>query len=160
MKALQHYWNSLAARERALILAAALLIGTAAVWQLLLAPALQTLRQAPARHAALDAQWQRMQALQAQVQQLQQAPRTHTGDTLQALQSSLARELGSSAELTSNGPQVTITFTNTPANALAQWLAQVRSITHATPLQAELARARSDNATDWNGTLILALPTE
>jgi len=151
------YWNQLAARERALIAAAACLIGAALVWQLLLAPALKTLRQAPERHAALDAQWQRMQALRAQAQQLQQTPPTHAGATIQALQSSLARELGSSAQLTANGPQATITLTNAPAHALAQWLAHARSVTHATPLQAQLTRAQD---THWNGTLVLALPTE
>jgi len=154
---LHTHWNALAVRERTLILVALLTIGAALLWQVLLGPALKTLRQAPARHAALDAQWQRMHTLQAQAQQLQQAPKPRAGEARSALQSSLSQQLGQSAQFSSNGMQATITLTHAPAVALANWLAQVRSMTHATPLQAQLTHSTPAH---WNGTLILALPAE
>jgi len=159
---LRTHWNTLAARERALIGVAALTIALALIWQVLLAPALKTLRQAPARHAALDAQWQHMHTLQAEAQQLQKAPQAHAGEIRNALQSSLAQHLGQSAQLTSNGTQATITLTHAPATALADWLAQMRNMTHAIPLQVQLTRSTpsADTATHWNGTIVLALPAE
>jgi len=159
---LRTYWNTLATRERTLVLAAALTIGVALAWQLLLAPALKTLRQAPARHAALDSQWQRMQALQAQAQQLQQAPKSHQSETRKVLQSSLTQHFGNSAQLAISGQQATVTLTQAPAAALSHWLAHTRSITHAVPIQAQLTRSNpgTEAAAHWNGTLVLTLPAE
>ena len=68
--ALAARWQALAPREQTLVLAAGGLVLLALLWWLALAPALQTLRTAPARHAALDQQVQRMQPLQAEAQQL------------------------------------------------------------------------------------------
>ena len=73
--ALRSRWQALAAREQTLVLAAAALVAVALLWWVAVAPALATLRTAPARHAELDAQLQRMQSLRAEAQQLQSAPR-------------------------------------------------------------------------------------
>ena len=51
--ALSTHWQTLAPREQHLVRAAALLVALALLWWLALAPALHTLRSAPARHAAL-----------------------------------------------------------------------------------------------------------
>ena len=75
-------WQTLAPREQNLVRAAVALVVLALLWWLALAPALQTLRTAPARHATLDAQLQRMQALQAEAQQLQGAPRANPAGTV------------------------------------------------------------------------------
>jgi len=159
---LHTHWNTLATRERTLIGVALLTIAIALIWQVFLAPALKTLRQAPARHAALDAQWQRMQTLRAQAEQLQKAPKHHAGEIRNALQSSLSQHLGRSAQLHSNGSQATITLTHAPASALADWLTQMRNMTHAIPLQVQLTRSApaADSTTHWNGTVVLALPAE
>ena len=68
MNALKARWALLAPREKLLVAAAAALVAVALLWWVAVAPALGTLRAAPARHAALDAQLQRMQSLQAEAQ--------------------------------------------------------------------------------------------
>ena len=65
LAALRAHWARMAPREQSLVLAAAAVVGLALLWWVLLAPALQQLRGSGARHAAVDAQLQRMQALQA-----------------------------------------------------------------------------------------------
>ena len=49
-------------------------IGAALVWQIAVAPALQTWHEAPAKQAALDAQTTHMLQLQAQAKGLQSTP--------------------------------------------------------------------------------------
>ncbi|WP_225981021.1 type II secretion system protein GspM, partial [Paracidovorax avenae] len=61
-EALRARWKTLAPREQSLVLAAGTVVAVALLWWVALAPALRTLREAPAQHAALDAQLQRMQA--------------------------------------------------------------------------------------------------
>ena len=80
VQALQARWQKLAAREQNLLLGASAVLSLALLWWLALAPALATLRSAPARHAQLDAQLQQMQALQPEAQQLQNAPQLRTAD--------------------------------------------------------------------------------
>ena len=62
--ALQDRWKALAPREQNLVLAAGTVVALALLWWVAVAPALGTLRAAPARHAALDAQLQRMPCIQ------------------------------------------------------------------------------------------------
>lgn len=163
--ALRAHWHALAPRERNLVRAAAALVGLALLWWVALAPALATLRSAPARHASLDAQLQQMQALQAEAQQLQGAPRANPDAALRALQSAVTERLGSSARLSMAGDRATLALKNTPADALAPWLAQVRTNARATPQEAHLVRSSTPAAAAaapatarWDGTLVLALP--
>ncbi|GAO26601.1 general secretion pathway M protein [Alicycliphilus sp. B1] len=92
--ALRTHWTGLAAREQTLVLVAAAMLGLALLWWLLLAPALAQLRASPARHAALDAELQRMQTLQAEALRLRDMPRVQGGEALRALQGALAQAVG------------------------------------------------------------------
>jgi len=170
----QERWKALAPREQNLILAAGTVVAVALLWWLALAPALNTLRTAPARHAALDAQLQRMQSLQAEALQLQAAPRNAPGDSVASLRASLTQRLGATAQLNLVGDRATITLKGAPADALAQWLAQARSNALAVPVEARLTRsaaaaagatppatlgnAPAAAAARWDGSLVLALP--
>jgi general secretion pathway protein M len=159
---LQGRWKALAPREQSLVLAAGTVVGLALLWWVALAPALQTLRTAPARRAALDAQLQHMQALQAEAQQLQAAPATRPADARRSLQTSLAQQLGTTAQIQFAGDRATITFKGASADALAPWLAQARSNAHAAPIEARLTRSAAPaaaNAPRWDGSLVLALPS-
>ena len=169
--ALRARWQSLAVREQNLVLAAAAVVALALLWWLAVAPALATLRAAPARHAELDAQLQQMQRLQAEAQQLQSAPRQTRGDAVGLLRTALAQRLGNTAQLSVVGDRATVTLKGAPADALGQWLAQARSNARAAPVEARLARstaaAPAAAATlgnpapampRWDGTLVLALP--
>ncbi|WP_234384368.1 type II secretion system protein GspM, partial [Paracidovorax avenae] len=98
-EALRARWKTLAPREQSLVLAAGTVVAVALLWWVALAPALHTLREAPAQHAALDAQLQRMQALQSEALQLQAAPAAPAGDASQALRTSLAQRLGTQAQI-------------------------------------------------------------
>uniref|UniRef100_UPI003F85AA12 type II secretion system protein GspM n=1 Tax=Alicycliphilus soli TaxID=3228789 RepID=UPI003F85AA12 len=155
---LRRHWAGLAAREQTLVLAAAGVVGLALLWWLALAPALAQLRASPARHAAADAQLQRMQALQAEALQLRDAPRPQGGEALRTLQGSLAQQLGGAAQLQAAGERVTITLKAVPAEALAQWLNQARSQARATPVQARLVRSGQGLPARWDGQLVLILP--
>ena len=174
--ALQDRWKALAPREQNLVLAAGTVVALALLWWVAVAPALGTLRAAPARHAALDAQLQRMQSLQAEAQQLQATPATSPGDAVGALRTALTQRLGNTAQLNVAGNRATVTLKGASADALAQWLAQARSNARATPLEARLTRSAAPAAAApagnapvtlgstpvamprWDGTVVLALP--
>ena len=157
---LRAHWQSLAPREKNLVRGAATLVALALLWWLALAPALQTLRTAPARHATLDAQLQHMQALQAEAQQLQGAPRANPDNALRALQTSVTENLGAGARLNVADDRATLTLKGTPAQTLAPWLAQARSNAKSVPQEAHLVRSSGEGAgpARWDGTLVLALP--
>jgi len=173
--ALRARWQALAPREQTLVLAAGGVIAFALLWWLAVAPALATLRAAPVRHAALDAQLQQMQALQAEAQQLQSAPRTARGDAVGTLRTALAQRLGNAAQLNVAGDRATVTLKGAPADALGQWLAQARSNARAVPVETRLTRSAAAPANAgtpatlgnpatalprWDGTLVLALPSQ
>lgn len=167
-------WLALAPREQALVRGAAVLVAAALLWWLALAPALQTLRSAPARHAVLDAQLQRMLALQNEAERLKGVPRADQGNAARALQSAVTERLGSTARTNVLGERATVTLTGTPAGALAPWLAQVRSNAKSVPQEVHLLRANAPPGSApaaapvaaaaapatarWDGTLVLALP--
>lgn len=158
MQKLRTHWAALAPREQSLVLAAAAIVGLALLWWLLLAPALAQLRASPARHAAVNAQLQQMLSLQAEAQHLKAVPRPQPGEALRSLQGSLTQQLSAATQLQAVGDRVTITLKAVPAEALAQWLSQVRSTSRATPVEARLVRASTATPTLWDGTLVLALP--
>ena len=160
---LRAQWQALAPREQALVRAAAALVAAALLWWLALAPALQTLRSAPARHAVLDAQLQRMLALQGEAERLKGVPRADPDNAARALQSAATERLGSTARTTVLGDRATVTLTGAPAGALAPWLAQVRSNAKSVPQEVHLVRSNATPpagaaAAQWDGTLVLALP--
>lgn len=153
-------WQALLARlsprERLASGLALWVLGLGLLWWLALSPALTTLRQAPGRHAQLDAQLAQMQHLAATATALQaagtaQPPRRD--DALRALETATAA-LGSGARLTVLGDQATLTLRAAPPQALAQWLAQARVNARVMPREAKLTR----DAGGWNGTLVLGGP--
>lgn len=170
-------WTGLAPRERQALLLAASTLVLALLWWVLLAPALQTLRLAPAQHAALDQQLQRMQRLQAEALRLQAdlpppaaagaLPRAQP-DIPRSLQESVSQQLGAGAQLALQGERAQLTLKSVPAHALAGWLTQTRQnlkvgviemrltvAKPAAPAQATQARA---NDPQWDGSLVLSLP--
>ena len=169
---LQARWRTLEAREQTLIRRAALLLGLALLWWVLLAPPLRTLRQASSQQVGLDAQLQKMQSLQAQAQALQAQPKINRNDALRALEASVKQQLGATAQFNVAGDRVTITLQNTPANALSQWLAQARVNARVVPNEVRLVRTAASSAPGpggavgtiasvaWDGTLVMSLPAE
>lgn len=149
-------WEALPLRQRVLASVAGGLLLAAIAWWLALAPALVTLRTASAQHQALDAQLQRMRALQAQARSLQTMPRMGREDALRALETSVRQQLGAGARLQPTGDTASLTLTGVRADALAAWIAQARADAKVLPGEARLTR----NAQGlWDGTLVLTLPT-
>ena len=169
-------WDAMAPRERRLVLAAALLVAAALAWWLLLAPALRTLREAPARHAALDAQLERMQTLAAEARLLQAdaSTRPSQAEAQRALQSATAA-LGSGARVSWMGERATVGLQGVSAAAIAPWLAQVRGNARSVPVEAHLTRSSAKPPAQpvvgaapkktapagearWDGAIVFALP--
>jgi general secretion pathway protein M len=156
---LQARWAALAERERRLLLTAAVVVGTALVWWLALAPALATLRNAAVQTPRLEAQLQQMQALQAQAAALKAQPQLPADEARRSLEALVAQGLAGTAQLVIAGERATITLNNTPADVLAAWLVQVRSNARAVPLELRLQRAdRANSPATWSGSVVLALP--
>lgn len=149
-------WGKFTPRERAGVWLAAFLVGTALLWWGLLAPALSTLRQAPAQHAALDAQLQTMQALAERARALKAQPLISRDDSLRALEQATTRHLGQAGALKFAGDQATVTLPATSATTLATWLADVRSNARLTPTEARLTQVNPAQAT-WQGSVVFAL---
>ena len=147
-------WARLALRERRMVAWAAGLVLVAVVWILGVAPALKTLRAAPAQHEILDAQLQSMRKLAAQAKGLQSRPAVTRADALRTLQASLQQRLGASAQFNVAGDRVTVTLKSAAPDMLAQWLAQARVNARVAPTQSRLTRV----ADGWDGTVVLELP--
>lgn len=152
---LQARWAGLAPRERTLVAAAAGLVALALLWWVALGPALATLRAAEAQHRELDAQLARMQRLQSQAKAMQSMTKQAQDESIRQLDATIRQHLGVTARYSVTADRVTITLSNTPPAALAQWLAQVRANARAVPGEARLARSAGGG---WDGTLVLALP--
>lgn len=155
LQMLRSRWATLAPREQALVAAAGALVALALLWWVALAPALGTLRAAPEQHRSLDGQLQHMRRLQAQAATMKSHPRQSQEEALRQLEAAIRQQLGVSARYSIAGERVTITLSNAPAPALAQWLSQVRTNARAIPGEARLAR---NPAGGWDGTLVLTLP--
>ncbi|WP_439112919.1 type II secretion system protein GspM [Hydrogenophaga sp.] len=148
----------LAPRERRAVTLAAWVVGLGLLWWLAVAPALSTLRQAPERHARIDAQLSQMRSMAATADNLRaqnSARPMNRDDVLRALEQATAG-LAGTAQLAVLGDRATLTLKNTPPDALAQWLSQVRVNARLMPLEAKLNRATEPAA--WSGTLVLGGP--
>lgn len=148
----------LSTRERNAVLAAAWIVGLGLVWWLAIAPALTTLREAPARHARLDAQLGQMQRMAASAGALRSETNAQPpgrDEVLRALEAA-TQSLGTSAQLAVLGDRATVTLRGTAPTALAQWLAQVRINARLLPLETKLTRDATTGG--WNGTVVLSGP--
>ena len=88
------------------------------------ATALGTCAPADARHAALNAQLQRMQGLQAEAQASRGQPGTSPGDAVGAGCTAITQRLGNTAQLNAAGRPGHGHAQRPPADALAEWLAR------------------------------------
>ena len=174
------WWPELEPREQRMVVIAAALVMLALFWWVALAPALRTLSSAPAEHAQLDVQLQRMTSLQTQAKALQSQPRANRDDAMRALETSVRQNLGPNAQMQPGGASegVSIALRAVPADALAQWFGEARSNARAVPREVHLTRStqsapppsppsssQSTSATTgdsprvrWDGTVVMSLP--
>ncbi len=146
-------------RERRAVTLALWVVGLGLLWWIAIAPAWTTLRQAPERHARLDAQLSQMRGMAASAQALRgqtnaQPPGRDT--TLRALDQATTA-LGAAGQIVVQGERATLTLRNATPEALAQWLQQVRINARLVPVEAKLSRP-ANSTPAWNGTLVVSGP--
>ena len=151
---LQAMWDQLAGRERLAVSLAAGVVCLALLWWLALAPALLTLRTAPAQHRALDASLEQMRAVQQQVQSMRGQAKLAPDDALRTLELTVRRRLGAAVRFTVVADRATIALEGTAPEVLADLLMQARVNARAVPLEARLTR---NAAGTWDGSLVLQL---
>lgn len=153
----QPVWARLAPRERLAVGVAATVVGLTLLWWLGVAPALATLRQAPAQRQQLDAQLAQMRQMAATAEGLRGQNKTLSpAGARDALEQATTATLAGTAQLQVQGDRATVTLRGTPPDALAQWLAQVRINARVVPVQADLQHGGAPAG--WSGQLVLAGP--
>lgn len=148
-------WLALAAREQRALGFAAAVVAMALVWGVLLSPALRTLKGAAVQHAQLDAELERMQALQLRAGQLQSKPAVAPQDSLKALQA-VATQIGKGASLLQTGDRATLSLQQISAANLASLLTPA-SAAGLSPIEAHLRRSADAGEPLWSGTLVFRL---
>lgn len=150
-QALAH-WKTLGDRERLAVQAVAALLGLVLAWSLLLAPALRTLKTAPAELEQLDLQLQQMQAQAQEVRALRAAPAVPPAQAQAALTASV-EHLGPAARLNLTGDRAVVTLNGISPEMLQAWLGEVRAAARARPVEAQLSRGPKG----YSGSLVLTL---
>lgn len=158
MTSLRTWWEQLSAQERGGLQVAAALLALLVLWFAVIGPGMQTWRTADAKGQALDAQLQQMQSMQAQAMALQAQPPLAYDDAVRALTQTTQQALGTSSQISVAGERATVSVQSITADALAQWLAQVRLNARTVPAEVHLSRAIDQTAAVWSGTLVMSLP--
>ena len=148
-------WSTLAPREQRSLVLATVVVSAALIWAVLIAPAWRTLQTADAQSAALSAEMERMQTLQARAGQIRSKPAVAPQDALHSIQSTVA-VLGKSATLQVLGEQVTLTLKQVSADDLAGWLSALAE-SGLGPVEAHLQRDSSVATPQWSGTVVFRL---
>lgn len=145
-------WQSMGERERLAVGTVGVLLGLLLAWSLLVAPALRTLKSAPAELETLELQLQQMQAQAQEARALGSAPPVPPAQAEAALKASVER-LGAAARLNITGDRAIVTLNGIAPPVLQAWLAEVRAAARARPIEAQLTRG----ATGFSGNLVLSL---
>lgn len=179
MNALRTWWAALDPRQRGLAACAIALVLVTLLWLLAIAPALNTLRNAPAQHGQVDKQLQSMRQLAAEASALRSQRSLAYDESVRNLENSVKQTLGSAATLSINDARASLSLKAVSPDALALWLGQARINARVVPQEAHLQRStqvapspatpasssagtgtstRSISTVAWDGTLVLSLP--
>ncbi|WP_457422695.1 type II secretion system protein GspM [Roseateles sp. P5_E7] len=145
-------WQTLGERERFALASIAVLLGLLLAWAILLAPALRTLKAAPAELEKLELQLQQMQSQAQEAGALRKAPSVPPAQAQAALTASV-EHLGPVARLNLTGDRAVVTLNGIAPQALQAWLGEVRSAARARPVEAQLTRGPKG----YSGSLVLSL---
>lgn len=145
-------WQALGERERLALLLVAGLLSVLIAWSVLLAPALRTLKAAPAELEKLELQLQQMQAQAQEVRALRAAPTVPAAQAQAALTASV-EHLGPAARLNRTGDRAVVTLNGISPEMLQAWLSEVRAAARARPVEAQLSRGPKG----YSGSLVLTL---
>ncbi len=146
------WWKSRVPRERMALGLAAGVVGLFLVWLVFVQPAWRTLREAPPRLDALDAQLQQMQRMAAESQGLRGVAAVPQAQAAAALKAATDR-LGDKGRLSMQGDRASLTLNGVSPEALRGWLLEARSAARVRPVEAQLARGPQG----FTGTLVVSL---
>ena len=146
------WWQGRAPRERQALIAVVVVVALFTVWSLFIAPALRTLREAPAQLDRLDAQLQQVQRAAAESVVLRSVAPVSNAQASLALKAASDR-LGDRARLTLQGDRASIALTGVDTESLRAWLQEARSGARARPVEAQLQRGPQG----YSGTLNVTL---
>jgi len=149
---LRTWWRTRVPRERLALGAAAAVLGLFIAWLLFVQPALRTLREAPARIDALDAQLQHTQRLAAESQGLRGVAAVSPAQAAAALKAATDR-LGDKGRLSMQGDRASLTLTGVSPEALRSWLLEARSAARVRPSEAQLTRGPQG----YSGSIVVML---
>lgn len=144
-------WQTMAPRERQLIVVMAWIFGTVLVVMLGVRPALKTLQQAPVQLREVDTTLDDMRRQADEVKVLRQMPAVPPAQAESMLRSATQR-LGEGSNLRVQGDRVIVAVTKVPGSKLAEWLTEVRSGARVRPLEGNLKEVE---AGFYTGTLTL-----
>lgn len=142
----------MAPRERQALALAGLVLGLFLVWTLAVRPALATLRQAAVEAERLELQWQSMQRLAQEAQQLRGIVPVAAPQAAAALAAATER-LGPAGRLSLQGERAVLVVDGLSTSQLRDWLAEARSGARARPVEANLVRGPQG----YSGTLVVSL---
>ena len=145
-------WRARPPRDRMALTVMALVIGVFVVWVLFVAPAVSTLRGAPAQLEALDTQLLQMRTMAAEVRDLRNATPVPAAQAGLAIKAAAERQ-GDKVRLTLQNDRALLTLQNASPEQLRALLVEARSAARARPLEANLVRGPSG----FTGTLVLSL---
>lgn len=145
-------WQALGERERIAVQAVGALLAVLLAWLVLLAPALRTLKTAPAELETLELQLQQMQAQAQEARVLRAAPAVPPAQAQAALTAAVAH-LGAAARLNLTGDRAVVTLTSIGPEALQAFLGEARVAARARPVEAQLSRGPQG----YSGSLVLSL---
>jgi general secretion pathway protein M len=148
----QAWWQGLAERERLMLGAGAAVLGLFLLWALAVAPALRTLKTAPAELEQLEQQLQQMRRLAGETKELRALPALPAAQALPALKAATER-LGDKARLQVQGDRAVLTLNGVSGPELRALLAETRGGARARATEAQLTRG----ALGYSGNLVLAI---
>jgi general secretion pathway protein M len=145
-------WRARPPRDRLALTVMASVLGAFLVWTVLIAPAVATLRSAPAQLEALDAELLQMRAMAAEVRDLRNATPVPAAQAGLAIKAAVERQ-GDKVRLSLQNERALLTLQNASPEQLRALLAEARSAARARPIDANLARGPSG----FTGTLVFSL---
>jgi general secretion pathway protein M len=157
---LQRWWAGLPAKDRRALAIASTVLAAFAMWQWGLAPAWRKLQNIPQQLIQARADLQHMQAQAQEAKALQargnEGP-NNKAQTAAAVQRITQGTLGASAEVLPLGQGLQVKLSQVPADALAAWLAQIRTQARVVVQEVDIQVAGEPGAgTRWNGKVLLA----
>jgi len=142
-------WRVRAPRERIGLAIAATVLIVLAVWALLVAPALTTLRSAPPQLESLETQLLQMRGMAAEVRELRNTTPVAAAQAGLAIKAAAERH-GDKVRLTLQADRALVTLVNISPEQLRALLVEVRSSARARAVEAQLTRVPGG----YSGTLV------